>query len=143
MSINKSLNAKALPSLSSPPKALHIQSKASDASDAPSTVSNVTAQDPNSYSLYLLLCKGNVIYTGITNDVARRYQQHLSGKGAKFTRSHPPEALLCHTQVGSRSSALKLEYAVKQLPRGKKLAFVQGLKDLPTTPEIELDEPTF
>lgn len=78
------------------------------------------------YSLYLLLCKGNVIYTGITNDVARRYQQHCDGRGAKFTRSRPPQKLLCQVEVGDRSSALKLEYAVKQLPRSQKISYVLG-----------------
>lgn len=79
------------------------------------------------YSLYLLLCKGNVIYAGITNDMERRYQQHCDGRGAKFTRSRPPVKVLCHAAVGDRSSALKLEYAVKQLPRAKKVSFVNGL----------------
>ncbi|WP_371438303.1 GIY-YIG nuclease family protein [Polaromonas sp.] len=82
---------------------------------------------PAPYSLYLLLCKGGVIYAGITNDVPRRYQQHCDGKGARFTRSRPPQKLLCHSAVGDRSAALKLEYQVKQLPRAKKVAFVQSL----------------
>lgn len=84
-----------------------------------------TLQRP--YSLYLLLCTGDVIYTGISNDVQRRYRQHCQGKGAKFTRSRPPVQLLFQVEVGDRSSALKLEYAVKQLPRSKKLAYAQGL----------------
>ena len=86
------------------------------------------------YSLYLLLCKGDVIYTGITNDVVRRYQQHCDGVGAKFTRSRPPKQMLCHVVVGSRSDALKLEYAVKQLPRAKKLAFVQNVPSFNSMP---------
>lgn len=77
--------------------------------------------------MYLLLCKGDVIYTGITNNVARRYAQHCAGKGAKFTRSRPPIELLCHAIVGDRSAALKMEYAVKQLPRDKKIGFVNAL----------------
>lgn len=92
-----------------------------DAQDAPAPV----AKPP--YSLYLLLCKGNVIYAGITNNVDKRYLAHCSGKGAKFTRSRPPLKLLCQAVVGNRSEAQSAEYAVKQLPRGKKLAFVAGL----------------
>ena len=80
------------------------------------------------WSVYLLLCKGNVIYTGITNDVARRYVQHCAGKGAKFTRSRPPLRLLCHTVAGDRSAALKLEYAIKQMPRNSKVSFVEAFR---------------
>ena len=83
--------------------------------------------DCNTWSVYLLLCKGDVIYTGITNNVARRYAQHCAGKGAKFTRSRPPIELLCHAIVGDRSAALKVEYAVKQLPSNKKVNFVKEL----------------
>lgn len=79
------------------------------------------------YSLYLLLCRGNVIYAGITNDMDRRYEQHLNGKGAKFTKSHPPLKVLAHAVVGDKGDALKLEYAVKQLPRSKKVGFVRNL----------------
>lgn len=80
------------------------------------------------YFLYLLLCKGNVIYTGITTDVARRFTEHCAGKGAKFTRSRPPSKLLCQAKVGDRSNAQKVEYVVKQLPRARKLAYVQSLQ---------------
>jgi putative endonuclease len=90
-----------------------------------------TSEDPSlpkpEYFLYLLLCKGNVIYTGITTDVARRFTEHCAGKGAKFTRSRPPSRLLCQASVGDRSNAQKVEYAVKQLPRARKLAYVQNL----------------
>lgn len=79
------------------------------------------------YSLYLLLCKGGVIYAGITNDMERRYRQHCEGRGAKFTRARPPQRVLCHAVIGSKSEALKLEYQVKQLPRAAKVDFVKKL----------------
>lgn len=79
------------------------------------------------YQLYLLLCEGGVIYTGITNDFERRYTQHCAGVGAKFTRGHPPTRLVALATIGSRSDALKLEYAVKQLPRNRKIDFVNAL----------------
>lgn len=82
---------------------------------------------PKPYSLYLLLCKGNVIYAGITNDFDKRYKAHCLGKGAKFTRSRPPLSLLCRANVGTRSQAQSAEYAVKQLPRAKKVEFVHKL----------------
>jgi putative endonuclease len=79
------------------------------------------------YSLYLLLCRGNVIYAGITNDMERRYGQHTTGKGAKFTKSHPPIKILAQAVIGEKGEALKHEYTVKQLPRAKKASFVNHL----------------
>lgn len=72
--------------------------------------------------VYLIECKGGSIYTGITIDVAARYTTHLSGKGARYTRMHPPERLLASIEYPDRSSALKAEYAIKQLkPAAKRL----------------------
>ena len=82
---------------------------------------------PAPYSLYLLLCKGGVFYTGIALDVAKRYQQHAVGKGAKFTRANPPSEILFQRKIGSLSDALKLEHQVKKLPKAKKLSFLQAL----------------
>lgn len=92
--------------------------------------SDIHVQPKVPYSLYLLLCSGNVIYAGITNDLSRRYKQHCDGKGARFTRSHRPLKILCHSEVGDRSAAQKAEYAVKQLPRARKVAFVESLRAL-------------
>ena len=39
----------------------------------------------SAYFVYMLRCRGDVYYTGLTTDIARRYRLHLSGKGAKFT----------------------------------------------------------
>lgn len=66
------------------------------------------------YFVYMLRCRGDVYYTGITPDVARRYRLHVSGKGAKFTRSHPPEALAAAWRCGDKVAAAKVEYAIKK-----------------------------
>jgi len=44
--------------------------------------------------MYLIECRDGSIYTGIAVDVAARYAAHLNGKGARYTRSHPPRCLL-------------------------------------------------
>jgi putative endonuclease len=82
------------------------------------------------YSLYLLLCKGDVIYTGVTNNVPKRIKMHFDGNGAKFTKSRPPIRLLTHVEVGTRSEAQKLEYEVKQLARKSKISFVEKYRAL-------------
>ena len=72
--------------------------------------------------LYLLECSDGSIYTGITVDVAKRYAAHLAGKGARYTRSHPPRRLLASFVHADRSSASKAEYAIKRLPAAAKRA---------------------
>ena len=52
---------------------------------------------PAGWTLYLLACRrgaGTVYYAGITNDLPRRLQAHREGKGARFTRAHPPLTVL-------------------------------------------------
>jgi putative endonuclease len=70
--------------------------------------------------LYVLECEGGTLYTGITVDVARRVTQHQRGTAAAYTRLRPPLGLVGAVMVGTRSDALKLEYAFKQLPAGEK-----------------------
>jgi putative endonuclease len=70
--------------------------------------------------VYLLECRDGSIYTGIAIDVAARFAAHASGKGASYTRSHPPVRVLCSFQYPDRSSALKAEHAIKRLTPGQK-----------------------
>jgi len=74
------------------------------------------------WHLYLLECEDGFLYTGITTDVERRFQDHLAGKGARYTRSHKPSRLLASRPVGTQSEALRAELAIKRLPRDKKLS---------------------
>lgn len=66
------------------------------------------------YYVYMLRCRGGVYYTGLTVDVARRFQTHRSGKGAKFTRAYPPEAIAAVWRCGDKGAAARLEYAIKK-----------------------------
>ena len=65
--------------------------------------------------VYLIECKGGSIYTGIAVDVAARYAMHESGKGARYTRSHPPRSLLAAIACADRSAASRAEYRIKRL----------------------------
>ncbi|WP_251120829.1 GIY-YIG nuclease family protein [Escherichia coli] len=70
--------------------------------------------------LYLIRTADNKLYTGITTDVERRYQQHQSGKGAKALRGKGELTLVFSAPVGDRSLALRAEYRVKQLTKRQK-----------------------
>lgn len=73
--------------------------------------------------LYLLECADRSIYTGIAVSVEKRFEQHKKGKGARYTRSHAPLRVLASVEYPDRSSALKAEYAMKQLSAEEKRAF--------------------
>lgn len=79
------------------------------------------------YYLYMLECSNGHIYTGQTTDFARRWLQHQQGSAkCKYTRSFPPQrVLLCLQFECSVSDILKLEYAIKQLPKSKKLLLIK------------------
>ena len=78
------------------------------------------------YYVYLLRCADGTLYAGFTNDLARRLAAHNAGKGAKYTRSRLPVELVYWENFSNKSSALRREYAIKQLPRGQKLALIQA-----------------
>ena len=73
--------------------------------------------------VYLIECTDGSIYTGIAVDVQARYAAHVSGKGARYTRSHPPRRLLAVLEYADRSAASKAEYQIKQMSPQDKRAF--------------------
>jgi putative endonuclease len=81
--------------------------------------------------LYLIECSDTSIYTGIAVDVQARYQLHAQGRGARYTRSHPPQRLLACFEVPNRSIASRLEYHVKRLSAAQKRALAEGALALP------------
>ena len=74
--------------------------------------------------LYLIECKNGAYYAGITNDLEARYAAHVRGQGAKYTKANPPRRLLGSKSYPDRPSALRAEWAIKQLQKSKKLAYL-------------------
>ncbi len=91
----------------------------------------------------MVRCHDDSIYTGIATDVKKRMQQHLSGKGAKYTRSHKVKELLALWQTQTMKEAAKLECRIKRLTRAKKLMLIENKEDIkvyfPNLCEIEVD----
>ncbi|HEX7814651.1 GIY-YIG nuclease family protein [Dyella sp.] len=81
-----------------------------------------TASGP--WWLYLIECRDGSYYAGITNRLDVRYAAHVAGRGARYTRSHPPLRLLASRSYANRAEASRAEWEIKQLPRHKKLAFL-------------------
>ncbi len=72
--------------------------------------------------VYIIECRDGSLYTGIAIDVAKRYAMHVAGKGARYTRSHPPARVLATFAHPDRSSATKAEIAIKKLSPDAKRA---------------------
>ncbi|MCH8264546.1 MAG: GIY-YIG nuclease family protein [Proteobacteria bacterium] len=93
-----------------------------------------------SWYLYLIRCGDGSLYTGITTDVSRRLAEHRNidakGKGAKSLRGKQPLTVAFSTAVGSRSAALKIEYAIKQLGKADKEALLGRQLDLDTLQRV-------
>ena len=77
------------------------------------------------YYVYILRCGDDTLYTGSTDNVERRLAVHQSGKGAKYTRSRHPLALVYREELADKSAALKREAAIKRLTRTQKLQLIE------------------
>lgn len=76
------------------------------------------------YFVYILLCKDKSLYTGITNDVTKRFSAHQKGTGARYTRSHPPVKIVRTEKYRTKGRALKREAEIKHLSRPQKLKLI-------------------
>jgi len=78
----------------------------------------------DAWIVYILECKDKTLYTGITNNLERRVQQHESGQGAKYTKGRGPFRIVYTEDCEDKSLALRREHEIKQLSRGDKLMLV-------------------
>ena len=76
--------------------------------------------------VYMLECKDGSLYTGITDNVARRLAVHRSGKGAKYTRGRGPLILRYAERCAGMSEALQRENAIKKLTKAEKIKLWQS-----------------
>ncbi|MBW1636908.1 MAG: GIY-YIG nuclease family protein [Deltaproteobacteria bacterium] len=81
-----------------------------------------TTESRHSWYVYIVQCRDNTLYTGITTDLERRLREHNSSRlGARYTRPRRPVKLAYYEKAESRSSAASREYRIKQLkPANKK-----------------------
>ena len=76
------------------------------------------------WSVYIIKCSDDSLYTGISTDVERRFQQHLTGKGAKYFRSRQPLCIVYQEKGYSRADASRRECGIKKLSRSKKMMLI-------------------
>ena len=81
-----------------------------------------------SWVVYILRCKDNSLYTGITIDIKKRLSAHNKGIAAKYTRSRLPVKLVTISGFMNRKEAMRLEIKIKRMPKAKKIPALTSLK---------------
>ena len=71
--------------------------------------------------VYILECQDGSFYTGVTNNIDVRMKAHAEGKGSKYVHKKCFKKLLRTKECHNKSDACKCEYAIKQLPKNRKL----------------------
>lgn len=88
--------------------------------------------------VYLIECADGSLYTGIAVDLAARFAAHAEGRGARYTRSHPPLRMLGAEAHADRSAASKAEHRIKRLAPADKRAWAASMRlaPLPSTHSV-------
>jgi putative endonuclease len=75
----------------------------------------------NTWYVYIVSCRDQSLYTGITNDPERRLREHNSTRsGARYTRGRRPVTLVYLERFPTRSAASKREHLIKKMPLAMK-----------------------
>lgn len=78
---------------------------------------------------YMVECEDGSLYTGWTNHLAERIQNHNKGKGAKYTRSRLPVHLVYYEVFATKQEAMQREWAIKQLKHKDKQHLIEQLQE--------------
>lgn len=86
---------------------------------APSTAADCLPVPPPAYA-YMVRCADGSLYSGWTNDLARRLRAHKTGRGAKYTRARGGAQLAYAERCENKSAAMRREAALKTLTKAEK-----------------------
>ena len=77
------------------------------------------------YTLYIIKCKDDSLYTGIAKDLDARLETHRQGAGSKYVRARLPFSLVYTEKCKDRSMATKREMEIKRMDRKTKLELIK------------------
>lgn len=80
--------------------------------------------------VYMAECVDGTLYVGVARDVTARIAAHDAGRGARYTRGRGPLRLLVKRRCATQGDALRLEMALKRLPREDKLVLAASRDEL-------------
>jgi putative endonuclease len=77
------------------------------------------------WTVYIIRCSDDSLYTGITTELQRRFEEHLNHpRGAKYFNGRIPREVVYTEDGHNRSSASRREAAIKKLNRAQKLKLI-------------------
>ena len=76
----------------------------------------------------MVRCRDGSLYTGITNDLAKRLKAHNAGTASRYTRSRLPAQLVYQETRRTKGKALQREAAIKKLSRMNKEQLINALR---------------
>lgn len=85
------------------------------------------------WTVYIVRCADDSLYTGIARHLEGRIKTHNAGRGAKYTRSRLPVALVYSESVDTRQTALRREIEIKRLERDEKIELIKSRTDRKST----------
>ncbi len=80
----------------------------------------------SNWQVYIIHCSDGSYYTGISTDVQRRFEQHRSGKGARYFYGRTPLEVVYSERCENRSSALRREAEIKSFSRKQKMQLLRS-----------------
>ena len=80
------------------------------------------------WSVYIIQCRDQSLYTGITNNLTKRLEMHESGRAAKYTKGRGPFNLVYQEFFENRSISTKRESEIKKFKKEDKNKLIEGYK---------------
>jgi len=108
------------------PAFLDLTPKGHEVASPRETLDRQAMQPARPWFVYIARCADGTLYTGITLNVAERIARHERGHGARYTRGRGPLEVCAVRRCASKGDALRLELAIKRLPRSRKEALTRG-----------------
>ena len=80
------------------------------------------------WSVYIIQCRDQTLYTGITNNLTKRLEMHESGQAAKYTKGRGPFKLVYQEFFENRSLSTKRELEIKKFKKEDKNKLIKGYR---------------
>ena len=76
--------------------------------------------------IYIVKCSDGSLYTGWTNNLEKRIEDHKAGRGAKYTKARRPVILVYKEEFSTKQEAMRREWEIKQMSRKEKLSMINN-----------------
>jgi len=74
---------------------------------------DLPAPKPNTFYVYVIKCSNDSLYIGQTQDLRKRWNEHIVGKASDWTKKYPPKFIVHHEIFSTREEAVNREKELK------------------------------